>query len=177
VRPNNTNLYNGYPFVATFGIEKYFVTAKESPVVFTELLEHPFDSLLFAYSLCIPFQPHALVFCTETNNLYHPIYLPYYQNYGTHSATSSSSRPKIMSRVYGLLEKNLTYYIINSCLLSSENDKVDPVLELEWKGKKYKVRSISKEEMENLTRCTSSANPEIIDYSHVQTNIKWWNNR
>jgi len=62
-------------------------------------------------------------------------------------------------------------------LLSSENDKVDPVLELEWKGKKYKVRSISKEEMENLTRCTSSANPEIIDYSHVQTNIKWWNNR
>jgi len=175
VRPNNTNLYNDYPFVATFGIEKYFVTAKESPVVFTELLEHPADSLLFAYSLCIPFQPHELLLCTETNNLYHPINLPHYQNYGAHSATAPSSRAKITSKVYGLLEKNLTYYILNSCMLSSENDKVELVLELEWKGKKYKVKSISKEEKENLTKCTTTANPELTDCSHVQTNVRWWN--
>jgi len=66
---NDSGEHAEYPFLSSCGWETNFVTAADTPVVFTELEDD--GQLRYAATLGVPFDPESLRLCPATGRLYH----------------------------------------------------------------------------------------------------------
>ncbi|KAG0343868.1 hypothetical protein BG004_004926 [Podila humilis] len=129
IKTNSTGWFNDYRHVSPCGREMNFVQAADTPIVYHGLHD---GQLLWAGTKKTPFLPDMVTVSASTGRIYHPLPHDYafaHPNPATDGATTTTADPA-------------SYALIKSSLVLTEFADTLQSDSLEWKGKRFPLRTM-----------------------------------